>query len=383
VDYSVPSTSLDDYKPHDTSCVRDEDCLQWEKCQLDEHACVPDKSKATNVRTCSGDSECGASKRCSTLSHYCVDCVGPYCREFELSSASNEMVYYGLALTRNRIWMIGWAFNSSSFSKALLLKYEDHQWTSIDLKLDFRLRGIWVDELDQPWIAGNNGTLLRFDKTQERWDRLPLGTNADLYAGWTAPDGTTWVVGGGGTVLQFVPNQTPVALSLPMEDSKKVLRAVWGISATDILVGGQSLFYRWVNGVWSKQTISGLDSKIITGLHGVGPTDMWASYWDPTNKQGGVLHNDGVSGWLGMDSRTSAFWAVAALGQGVAYAAGDGLITKIDPRLGLPVPETVSGTCYGLLVESPSRIWAVGNRAWVDPAGPTHYSSAFVLRRAD
>lgn len=382
-----PSDGLGLYsrEPDRSGCVRDEECFLWERCDLEHHQCIADSSKDPPARVCSSDDMCPSGLRCSTFSKQCLVCdAGQYCREYEVLSTRYQPVFYGLYGTLERLWAVGWIFSSKSQSDsaALLARYEAGVWTLEDINIDYRLRGIWGTAADDIWAAGSGGTLIHYNG--KAWTRQPLGTTNDLYAGWSASRDEVWVVGSKGTVLHRPSAAQPFVRELLNQNGQpyaKTLRAIWGSSPDKLWLGGEGALFEGCIGAWSEPTPLIDAQKTILALHGIGASELWATWANSDQTSGGVLRSAAGGPWTAVDARQSAMYAVYATAPGVAYAAGDGLIVRLEPDGPMPQKKVLDGTYFGLFVPAAGELWAAGERSYIDTKNLVINGMGTVLRQ--
>lgn len=355
--------------PDRTGCVRDEECYLWERCDLANNECIADSSKNLPARSCTNDASCPTGLRCSTLSQRCVTCdAGKYCREYEIPSTRYNPVFYGMYGTLERLWVVGWIFNQSQTdSAALLVRYESGAWILEDIQLDYRLRSIWGTAADDIWAAGSGGTLIHYNG--KVWTRQSLDTTSDLYAGWSASRDEVWVVGSKGTVLHRLSPARPFEHEPLTQNGKpyaKTLRAIWGSAPDRLWLGGEGAMFEGHAGAWSEPTALIDDQKTLLALHGIGASELWATWSNSALTSGGVLRSVGAGPWTAVDTRQSVIHSVYAISPGVAYAAGENLIVRLEPDVQLPQKEVLDGTYFGLYPPAAGELWAVGNRTQID-----------------
>ncbi len=155
----------------------------------------------------------------------------------------------------------------------------------------------WVHPLScaVAWVAGENGTVLRYDESGATPDLRALSTptSAVLYGIWAFSDDDVWAVGGDagrvGVVLHggragFSIDATPPATA--------TLFKIYGADPDHLfIVGMGGTLLRREGGTWHLDpALTPLNETLLT-VHGRGKDDVWA-----VGISGRVLHFDG-QGW--------------------------------------------------------------------------------------
>jgi Protein kinase domain len=140
----------------------------------------------------------------------------------------------------------------------------------------------WAQARDNVWVVGGRGTLMHFDG--HTWQRVELGTVADLYSvhGTAADD--VWVVGAWGTLLHWDGQRwAPTGL-----EDKSGLFDVRAIARDDVWVIGDKVVKHFDGKSWSPVAVP--VAKWLNQLAARGPNDVWI-----VGDGGTVLHWDGQS----------------------------------------------------------------------------------------
>ncbi|MGC4122176.1 MAG: hypothetical protein QM765_47870 [Myxococcales bacterium] len=216
------------------------------------------------------------------------------------------------------------------------------------------LQTVWSSGPDNIWLAGDNGAVEHFDGV--RWTSLPANsTDWRIEALWGRAGNDLWAVG---SLFQSQISATfhwESVFGRVEAKTFKELSAVWGSSATDVLVAGEAV--RRFDGVDFRDVPAPAGSW-IRSLWGSGPTDVWAADFF-----GAILHYDGQAfspaGPAG--PMLMAVWGAAA--DDVFVAGYDGHLAHFDGAAWTPMTSGATGALYGLWGTSGRDVYAVGEEA--------------------
>ena len=107
------------------------------------------------------------------------------------------------------------------------------------LPIEHDLFAAWADG-DQLWVAGDGGVIVHFDGAE--WHVQRLGTTAALRAifGISATD--IWAAGDAGALWHFDGTSWS---QVPIQSYSGSLRAVWGGAPDDVWIGGEGGMFHW------------------------------------------------------------------------------------------------------------------------------------------
>ncbi|MHB8789380.1 MAG: BACON domain-containing protein [Desulfobulbaceae bacterium] len=193
-----------------------------------------------------------------------------------------------------------------------ILGYDGRSWRAMSSDTESALRSIWVRVMETGYDAyavGDGGIALHYDGTA--WSRVATDRTEALADVWGAAE--VLAVGGYGMILNL--NQATAGYENP------ALRAIWGSSANDVFVAGES---------------------------------------------GAILHSAGAS-WSAMASDTSQ-WLNALWGssENDVFAVGEnGTIVHYNGTVWSTMESGVYETLHGVYGDAPNNVYAVGDNAVV------------------
>jgi hypothetical protein len=218
------------------------------------------------------------------------------------------------------------------------------------------LRAVSTISPTEVWIAGDSGTILRWDGSQVL---LPVtGTAADLLALWTQ-QGSVLAVGTGGVLARW--NGASWSSAALAAAAGKTLRAAWGTSLSNVwLAGDGGLLLRW-NGAAASPVLSGVTDS-LNGLWGSSAADVWA-----VGNGGRILHFDG-NAWSvhaqGSGLTPSHLRAITGSGPSEIYCAGDaGTLLRFDGKAWSIVNSGTVGTLQAMWSGRTEELLLAGQNA--------------------
>lgn len=284
-----------------------------------------------------------------------------------LSCASGSATWEVVQEDLDGSLMSVWTDGSEVFTAGAggLLQRFDCQWTTLDTGTTEHLW--WVHGRDDAlWIAGENGTTLRYDRAADSFEAHTIATEAKLFGIWGQSDTSMWTVGGvignpfaPGEMYHFDGTEWS-AVELPDGSVDGViLYKVWGRSDDDLWVVGTqgTILHRTASG-WEVVdsgttqplfTVSG-DADIVVAVGGV--------------TSGIALLNDGdgfvdaspdfARGFNGVHVRDGAVTAVGTPAEVWRRdAAGVWTWDESAPELG-------SDGLHAVMTDGAGHTWAVG-----------------------
>jgi hypothetical protein len=208
--------------------------------------------------------------------------------------------------TPNEAWIAG--------DGGTLLKWDGRQVVGVGTGTVADLFGVWGDG-SLVVAVGASGALVQGSGTAWTATVLPAAGGRALRAVWGRSSSALWLVGDGGTILSWN-GVTASAVATGIADS---LRAIWGASDKDIWAvgdGGRILHYD--GAAWAVHAQgSGLTQKSLRSVHGASSTEVFA-----VGESGTLLIFDG-STWTQRDSGTLGTLAgITVLADGDRLAVG-------------------------------------------------------------
>ena len=228
-------------------------------------------------------------------------------------------------------------------------------WTVLTIDTDDEdLNGLWgtgtSDAIDLVTVgdAGNIGTW-----EGGEWVVEDIGTaNLEAVDGGSASD--LLAVGWGGVYsnVSGTWEYQDVSTSQRYND-------VWWDGSTAVAVGEDGAYAINEGGGWLTDDLA--SRTTLNGVHGTGPTDVWA-----VGPEGTVIHWDGTE-WTSIPIETrSSLWAVRAVSDQKVYVVGsNGAAYVYDGTEWTELPTGVDNNLYALYTTSGGDVYAVGNRGMV------------------
>ncbi len=277
------------------------------------------------------------------------------------------------------------------------------------------LRDVWASSSADVWVAGERGTVLRYDGSS--WSAMMTGTIAPLsgITGTSASD--VWAAGsdllhyanGAWSKVDWIPPKGPFSWRIndiwaaspseawvvseyfdgyPNSNSSilyfdgskwseatfdgynRSLRAVWGSSRSSVwIVGTEEVFQNgptWRGGIWhyNGTAWSSVPISTVAGLSGIwgsSSSDVWA-----VGGAGTILHYNGSS-WSQVASGTSAslrdVWGTSASN---VWIVGDGgTILHYNGSSWLRMESGTARNLQGIWGTSATNVWVVGDNGTI------------------
>ena len=184
-----------------------------------------------------------------------------------ISSGVSENLNSVACLSRSLAYAVG--------DNGTVLKYDGSDWTSIPGLTTQNLNDVFITTLvsdTSVWIVGDAGTVIL--NSQGVWDSIPGAQPVNLRSVHGTSIQDVYAVGDGGT---FLPLYTLQSGWIPDPISSEDLTGIWAVFTTD----GGRVFVTGTNGQVMLQTAgvwSTLDSKVGVGLrcvYGLSATDVY------------------------------------------------------------------------------------------------------------
>ncbi len=186
---------------------------------------------------------------------------------------------------------------------AWAVRFDGQRWNRIDTGL----RGEslwWVHGVtpSQVYMVGTSGTVLRFDPTTGRTERMQTPGRATLFGVWGMAADDVWAVGGdpaGQTgALWHFDGRAWRDVALPDNlGASAILYKVWGRARDDVwVVGSNGTTIHWDGRAWSRVAIPTSARGPLFTVHGAGAQ----RYAVGGNASGILLEGDGA-GWRQVD----------------------------------------------------------------------------------
>lgn len=138
------------------------------------------------------------------------------------------------------------------------------------------VRGIWGATTSQIWAGTISGSVLHYDGKAWTATTLPGGDpNEVVMSVWGSAATDVWAVSDFGHVYHH-DGQTwkvvPTINDMPLE-------VVWGLSASEVWIGGSGGLYRFDGAQWTEVNTgilgAGTTPKTVLGIWGAAPDDLW------------------------------------------------------------------------------------------------------------
>ena len=208
------------------------------------------------------------------------------------------------------------------------LHFDGKRWTQVQNKTG-RQRGwreVFAVSRDDVWAVGNQGSVAHYDGTA--WTEQKLeGVEVDLLHVLAFPGPDVWVTDAGDMVYRFDGKRWTRAAAPELQE--KTLHRLWGSSAQDVYVqfsasdDGPPMLLHFDGHDWKTLTL-GDQPGAIFGVHGSGPTDVWAvgTRRKDSGRGGQMLHFDGNAWTQWPIPVDEVLWDVFAQSPTRAYACG-------------------------------------------------------------
>ena len=282
--------------------------------------------------------------------------------------------------------------------EAPALTCEVADWCPSPTTMDARyaLTAVWGSGKNDVWAVGSAGTVLHWDGGT--WTSTPVNTKHTLFGIWGSSANDVWIVStptllvhgtgfknGTATWEEHVPVETAAWQTV----KGKLMHAVWGTSASDVWIGGESIsYYEEDLAVVNQWRRSGDDGKsswkrtfrtsmTIRGIWGSSANDVWIVGRDTalpeengkTFHSNGTLGEEGVLAWTEVDAQSNAeleavwgssgadVWTVGARGTIRHFTAGASAWNV--------VASPTSRHLHAVWGSSKNDVWAVGDAGMI------------------
>jgi len=183
---------------------------------------------------------------------------------------TSQLLVYGVSFTDvNNGWIVG------NYGTILRTTNGGTDWTP---QTSGTIEGLWdvtFTNANNGWIVGNGGTILRTSNGGTNWIQQTSGTVEGLW-GITFTDANIgWIVGGGGTILRTTNGGTNW-----IQQTSGTIEGLWDVTFTNAnngwIVGNSGTILRTSNGGtnWIPQT-SGTSNPLI-GIYFIDALNGWA-----------------------------------------------------------------------------------------------------------
>ncbi len=258
-----------------------------------------------------------------------------------------------------------------SLAEGVLVRFDGTEGTEVELPAAFPLLnwtiGFGSDDIH---VVGNDGTTLHFDGTT--WTVLDSSTDQDLWGVWGAASNDVWAVGGTARAAGGVPTLihfdgsawSSVTVPALTPTSVHALFKVWGSSATDVYVVGDSGAVVHYDGSTWEEVLVGAEDDLVA-VWGTGPDDVTmvggrsngiAAHWNGTEwrteslsplpglngvwmREPGVAHIVGLRGTIAVFDTASFTYEEALPDEVLDYHAVfgvDGELFAVGGNLAVP-----------------------------------------------
>lgn len=261
-----------------------------------------------------------------------------------------------------------------------VLHFDGQTWTRLNSQQQGGLWWVWSQGPDSPvWMSGEGGLLMRYDRAQNQFTRIPTPQPARLFGVFPVSDQDVWIVGEDfvnrlGVLWHYDGTQVQTPDDLPAEVAATPTAwfKVWGRSSEDLwVVGlGEQALHRTTSGWQIKKTprrlftvhgdsvsrvvaVGGFASGLITERAPGSATD---DFLDITPADAPQFN--GV--WVSDDATITTAGIYGALWQ---RAADNGPWTTIKN-----IPDAISDKDFHAVYRDPEGgIWAVGGFVISEP----------------
>lgn len=193
-----------------------------------------------------------------------------------------------------------------------------YAWSSMSSGVINDLRGAWGTSSTNVYVAGYNGTILKYDGTA--WSSMGSNTGEDLLGIWGASNDTIFAVGKNRTILTYngsawAATQYPETANVPAATN---FLSVWGTSGTNVYVTCSNGVILHYDGTWSEMNI--VTSEALHCIWGGDATNVLAVGNNGVN----LVHAAG-SGWSELNNTVTSehLRAVAGTSWSDAFVVGD------------------------------------------------------------
>jgi hypothetical protein len=201
-----------------------------------------------------------------------VQVTGPLSFDWTVADAGDPYLYHGIfARSLNDIFAVG-----SGTGKGSVLHWDGSAWTRTLVSGDVFAVS-----------ANSSGNVVMVGGAIYSWTGSAVsfvaGTPGYLRAIWHAPSGKAFAVGDRGTIMMFDGSQWSQMTS----GTTATLWGVWGTSATDVFIAGDSGILHFDGNSWTQ--VAGVTAS-LRAVWGTASNNVYSSGWQET-----LLHFDGSS----------------------------------------------------------------------------------------
>lgn len=255
-----------------------------------------------------------------------------------------------------------WGIDPSSIyvagTSGTVLHYDGRGWYPMNTGTTQDLFALWGPTDDDLFAVGP-GTVLHLAQGGPNLTLIDSGTGVRLNRAWGTELDDAFVVGEYGTILRF-DGKVATPMDSPTDEN---LLWLWGSGPDDIFAtGAAGTILHFDGDAWSAMN-SDSDAE-LTSVWGTGPEDVFV-----TGENGTFLHYDG-HGWSALDSGTDAR-LYEAWGSGpndVFVAGGQGTLLHYDGETVTPMELGATGEIWGIWGTAPDDVYA-----FADIEGAFHY----------
>ncbi len=262
-------------------------------------------------------------------------------------------------------WVVG---GNTADAGPFVAHYDGSSWT----KMDTGQRNVdlwWVKGFDDGnvFMSGSNGTILRFNWSTNKFEKLTTPGNAIVFGMWGAASNDVWAVGGGasgasgGFVWRFDGTNWTPAAGLPSDIATSgTCWKVNGQSASDIWISGTNgLTLHWNGSALQRMDIPEAAADQVS-LFSVGVNSKRAIAVGGAFS--GVLFENDGSGWKSALPSGGPLLSGVAVSEDDAYAVGQGgtiLHRSSSGKWSTDKPVT-GENLHAAFIDSAGDTWAVG-----------------------
>jgi hypothetical protein len=259
---------------------------------------------------------------------------------------------FAAAASEGQLWLAG--------ERGSMLRFDGNGLRSMASGVDLHLRAAFALSASDLWVTGDKTTVLHSqDGATFTTLTLPapdagVATMPSLLGVWASAPNDAWMVGEFGTLVHY----DGTSLSRVTSPTGERLNAVHGFAANSVFaVGYAATLLRFDGTTWTRSALPGGGN--FTALHGLSATDLWA-----VGLQGRVLHFNGTT-WSPVELtlpkvdlyavREVSPTEVVVAGKGGALYVYDGMVWRAR----------TSGTTsdlYGLTPGAEGELFAFGAR---------------------
>lgn len=256
-----------------------------------------------------------------------------------------------------------WGFSASDIwvvgSNGIALHYDGVTWNSVSVGTTHTLRAVWGAIPSDLWIGGDYATLLHGDG--EHFEQLASQDHPEIewsyYSGfWGSSPDDVWIIGGQwqvGSVQHWNGNRMGGADRTSHTTLVAHPRAIWGSSASDVIVVGERISYRFDGMAWKE--LPRVGNAPLNAIAGIGNGDAWV-----VGDRGEIVYLRGCE-WTQVSNNVSpeAFVALWASSDDDVWAFGKGAF-HWDGEKWTSTPIGISEPLYAAWGSGPKDIWAAG-----------------------